>query len=212
MSTPGSPPDPGGKPAGRGRGRAYSPSQPPGDRSSAPSTTCATSSSARSCSCWATGTTPRTWPRRRSSAAGGRGAGLPDVQNLRAWIFRVGLNAAKDVQRTRLAPPGQAAASGRRSMLADRAAARPALEDQEDLHRLRRAIMNLRHGGEGSLPPAAKRRADLRADRRDAPAARSAPSRRRCAARKLRKVRIDQLADALEFLAECRRCRCRRGE
>src|SRR5215475_2901022 len=26
--------------------------------------------------------------------------GLPDVQNLRAWIFRVGLNAAKDLQRS----------------------------------------------------------------------------------------------------------------
>src|SRR5438093_2220928 len=25
---------------------------------------------------------------------------LPDVQNLRAWIFRVGLNAAKDMQRS----------------------------------------------------------------------------------------------------------------
>src|SRR5829696_4453458 len=27
-------------------------------------------------------------------------AGVPDVQNLRAWIFRVGLNAAKDFQRS----------------------------------------------------------------------------------------------------------------
>src|SRR5437899_4316445 len=27
-------------------------------------------------------------------------AGLPEVHNLRAWIFRVGLNAAKDVQRS----------------------------------------------------------------------------------------------------------------
>src|ERR1019366_4428122 len=26
--------------------------------------------------------------------------GIPDVQNLRAWIFRVGLNAAKDLQRS----------------------------------------------------------------------------------------------------------------
>ncbi len=26
--------------------------------------------------------------------------GLPDVQNLRAWIFRVGLNAARDLQRS----------------------------------------------------------------------------------------------------------------
>src|SRR5262245_6755577 len=26
--------------------------------------------------------------------------GLPDIHNLRAWIFRVGLNAAKDLQRS----------------------------------------------------------------------------------------------------------------
>jgi RNA polymerase sigma-70 factor, ECF subfamily len=71
-------------------------------------------------------------------------AGLPDVQNLRAWIFRVGLNAAKDFQRS---------AWHRRSrplvaeeiMLADRATpAGQTLEDQEDLSRLRRAIVGLR--------------------------------------------------------------------
>ena len=69
---------------------------------------------------------------------------LPDIQNLRAWIFRVGLNAAKDYQRsawnrksrplpeddlivpTRDEPPGRA------------------LEDQETLDRLREAIAGLR--------------------------------------------------------------------
>lgn len=69
---------------------------------------------------------------------------LPDVQNLRAWIFRVGLNAAKDHQRSawsrkarplpeddlmgpvRDEPPGQS------------------LEDQEELDRLRDAIALLR--------------------------------------------------------------------
>lgn len=69
---------------------------------------------------------------------------VPDVQNLRAWIFRVGLNAAKDYQRsawnrksrplpeddvmlpTRDDAPGQAA------------------EDQETLDRLRHAIAQLR--------------------------------------------------------------------
>ena len=71
-------------------------------------------------------------------------ASVPDVQNLRAWIFRVGLNAAKDYQRsawnrksrplpeedlmipTRDETPGQA------------------VEDQESLDRLRRAIAQLR--------------------------------------------------------------------
>ena len=69
---------------------------------------------------------------------------VPDVQNLRAWIFRVGLNAAKDFQRsawnrksrplpeddvmlpTRDETPGQA------------------VEDQEALDQLRRAITELR--------------------------------------------------------------------
>lgn len=69
---------------------------------------------------------------------------VPDVQNLRAWIFRVGLNAAKDFQRsawnrksrplpeddvmlpTRDETPGQT------------------VEDQESLDRLRQAITQLR--------------------------------------------------------------------
>ena len=71
-------------------------------------------------------------------------ATVPDVQNLRAWVFRVGLNAAKDYQRsawnrksrplpeedlmipTRDDTPGQA------------------VEDQEALDLLRRAITQLR--------------------------------------------------------------------
>lgn len=71
-------------------------------------------------------------------------ASIPDVQNLRAWIFRVGLNAAKDYQRsawnrksrplpeeelmipTRDETPGQA------------------VEDQEALDLLRQAITELR--------------------------------------------------------------------
>ncbi len=71
-------------------------------------------------------------------------ASVPDIQNLRAWIFRVGLNAAKDYQRsawnrksrplpeedlmipTRDETPGQA------------------VEDQEALDLLRRAISQLR--------------------------------------------------------------------
>ncbi|HZT80086.1 MAG TPA: RNA polymerase sigma factor [Gemmataceae bacterium] len=69
---------------------------------------------------------------------------VPEVHNLRAWIFRVGLNAARDVQRSAWrrrvkvlsgadvmptvvdAPPGQA------------------LEEQEDLQKLRAALMQLR--------------------------------------------------------------------
>jgi RNA polymerase sigma-70 factor (ECF subfamily) len=71
-------------------------------------------------------------------------AGVPDVQNLRAWIFRVGLNAAKDMQRSawhRRSRP----LLGEEIMLADRTIApSQGMEDQEDLIRLRRAITTLR--------------------------------------------------------------------
>src|SRR3954451_2257819 len=60
-------------------------------------------------------------------------AGLPEVQNLRAWIFRVGLNTAKDMQRSawrRRSRP----LIGEEIMLADRAIAPGQhVEDQEDL-------------------------------------------------------------------------------
>src|SRR5438552_11348163 len=68
-------------------------------------------------------------------------AGLPDIQNLRAWIFRVGLNAAKDMQRSawhRKAKP----LLGEDTMLVDRAAdPGQAVADQDDLNRLRRALV-----------------------------------------------------------------------
>lgn len=71
-------------------------------------------------------------------------AGLPDVQNLRAWIFRVGLNAAKDMQRSawhRKAKP----LLGEDTMLVDRAAdPGQVVADQDDLIRLRRALVGLR--------------------------------------------------------------------
>jgi RNA polymerase sigma-70 factor (ECF subfamily) len=71
-------------------------------------------------------------------------SGLPDVQNLRAWIFRVGLNAAKDMQRSawrRRSRP----LIGEENMLADRTAApNQQMEDHEDMLRLRRAITTLR--------------------------------------------------------------------
>jgi RNA polymerase sigma-70 factor (ECF subfamily) len=66
------------------------------------------------------------------------------VQNLRAWIFRVGLNAAKDFQRSawnRRAKPFM----GEESMLAGREISpTEMIEEKEDLERLRRAIHDLR--------------------------------------------------------------------
>jgi RNA polymerase sigma-70 factor (ECF subfamily) len=73
----------------------------------------------------------------------GRGA-LPGVENLRAWIFRVGLNAAKDYRRSAWRRRSRPLV-GEETMLADRAIAPgEAAEEQEDLLRLRRAITTLR--------------------------------------------------------------------
>jgi RNA polymerase sigma-70 factor (ECF subfamily) len=70
--------------------------------------------------------------------------GLPEVQNLRAWIFRVGLNAARDLQRSawrrrvkpllgaELMPHHETTAPGQE------------LEDRESMDRLRQALLHLR--------------------------------------------------------------------
>ena len=69
---------------------------------------------------------------------------LPDVQNLRAWIFRVGLNAAKDYQRSawnrrsRPLPDDDLLVPGRDDTPGQ------SLEDQEMVDRLREAIGRLR--------------------------------------------------------------------
>ncbi len=71
-------------------------------------------------------------------------ADLEKVQNLRAWIFRVGLNAAKDLQRSawkRRSRPfvgEELMLVGREQAPADR------LEEQESLERLRQALNELR--------------------------------------------------------------------
>lgn len=71
-------------------------------------------------------------------------AGIGEIQNLRAWIFRVGLNTAKDMQRSawsRRAKP----MTGEDTMLAAHdLSPGQALEDRESLDRLRRAILDLR--------------------------------------------------------------------
>jgi RNA polymerase sigma-70 factor (ECF subfamily) len=70
--------------------------------------------------------------------------GLPAVVNLRAWIFRVGLNAAKDLQRSAWHRRSRPLA-GEECMLSTRdTAPGQLLEDQESLERLRHAILELR--------------------------------------------------------------------
>lgn len=67
---------------------------------------------------------------------------LVDVRNYRAWIFRVGLNAAKDLQRSawrrRARPLATAQEASVESSPADR------LADQEALDQLRTALLDLR--------------------------------------------------------------------
>ena len=69
---------------------------------------------------------------------------LGGIQNLRAWIFRIGLNAAKDLQRSawsRRAKPFM----GEETMLVGRETAPgQTLEDQEAVERLRQALKGLR--------------------------------------------------------------------
>jgi RNA polymerase sigma-70 factor (ECF subfamily) len=69
---------------------------------------------------------------------------LPDVQNLRAFIFRVGLNAAKDMQRSawhRRSRP----LLGEETLIVDRQdSPGRTLEQREELDRLRQALLELR--------------------------------------------------------------------
>lgn len=69
---------------------------------------------------------------------------LPEVRNVRAWIFRVGLNAAKDLQRNawrRRTKPLNAAGE---SDFAGEPSPADTLEDKESLERLRQALLTLR--------------------------------------------------------------------
>src|SRR4029077_12436057 len=70
--------------------------------------------------------------------------GLPAVQNLRAWIFRVGLNAAKDLQRSAWRRRVKPLMGAEAMAVADTASPTGGLEDQESLQQLRQALMDLR--------------------------------------------------------------------
>src|SRR6516165_971367 len=69
---------------------------------------------------------------------------LPDILNLRAWIFRVGLNAAKDLQRSAWKRKVKPFLGTDPMPMVDTAAPGQALEDQESLGRLREALLDLR--------------------------------------------------------------------
>jgi RNA polymerase sigma-70 factor (ECF subfamily) len=70
--------------------------------------------------------------------------GLPGVQNLRAWIFRVGLNAAKDLRRGAWHRRARPLAGADTMPAAESDPPARALEDRESLARLREALAHLR--------------------------------------------------------------------
>jgi len=70
--------------------------------------------------------------------------GIPDIQNLRAWIFRVGLNAAKDLQRSAWRRRVKPLVGADAMPMLDSVPPTRGLEDQESLQQLRQALMHLR--------------------------------------------------------------------
>lgn len=70
--------------------------------------------------------------------------GLPEVQNLRAWIFRVGLNAAKDLQRSAWRRRARPLLGGDHMPQLDANPVSRDLDERESLERLRQALTHLR--------------------------------------------------------------------
>ncbi len=69
---------------------------------------------------------------------------LPEIRDLRAWIFRVGLNAAKDLRRSSWRRRVRPLLGENIMQLADGAAPPQIVEDEESLWRIRRALLDLR--------------------------------------------------------------------
>jgi RNA polymerase sigma-70 factor (ECF subfamily) len=70
--------------------------------------------------------------------------GLPAVNNLRAWIFRVGMNAAKDLQRSAWRRRVQTVPGADTMPTTENLSPLSELEHQETLNRLRQALTQLR--------------------------------------------------------------------
>jgi RNA polymerase sigma-70 factor, ECF subfamily len=69
---------------------------------------------------------------------------LTEVQNLRAWIFRVGLNAAKDLQRSAWRRRVKPLLGADVMPTGEASTATQMVEEQESLQQLRNALMHLR--------------------------------------------------------------------
>ncbi|HLN26113.1 MAG TPA: RNA polymerase sigma factor [Gemmataceae bacterium] len=70
--------------------------------------------------------------------------GLPEIRDLRAWIFRVGLNAAKDLQRSAWRRRVKPLLGEDIMQLADGKVPDQLVEDEESLRRIRQALLDLR--------------------------------------------------------------------
>jgi RNA polymerase sigma-70 factor, ECF subfamily len=68
----------------------------------------------------------------------------PDIANLRAWIFRVGLNAAKDLQRSAWRRRVKSMQEPDVLPLVDETPPGQDIEHQESMQRVRKALMQLR--------------------------------------------------------------------
>jgi RNA polymerase sigma-70 factor (ECF subfamily) len=69
---------------------------------------------------------------------------LSEVQNVRAWIFRVGLNAAKDLQRSAWRRKAKPLLGAEVMPVVDSQSPEQEMEQRETLDRLRDALMHLR--------------------------------------------------------------------
>src|SRR5689334_4600619 len=69
---------------------------------------------------------------------------LAGVQNLRAWIFRVALNAAKDLQRSAWKRRSKPLLGAETMPILDSTPPERGLEEQESLTQLRQALLQLR--------------------------------------------------------------------
>jgi RNA polymerase sigma-70 factor (ECF subfamily) len=69
---------------------------------------------------------------------------LPEVQNLKAWIFRVGLNAAKDVRRSAWRRRVKPLLGAESMPIVESTPPTRNLEEQESLAQLRQALLHLR--------------------------------------------------------------------
>lgn len=70
--------------------------------------------------------------------------GIPDIHNLRAWIFRVGLNAAKDLHRSAWRRRVKPLLGAESMPMVDATPPTQALEDKESLQLVRDALLHLR--------------------------------------------------------------------